>query len=86
MDRKVYQGKTDYVSIDAAVNKLKTDLASDFQSCENGIHLIKAQTGIGKTTAYIDLIRENPKNRFLIALPTNMLKRKVGDKLRSNRP
>lgn len=44
MDRKVYQGKTDYVSIDAAVNKLKTDLV---QSCENGIHLIKAQTGLG---------------------------------------
>ena len=84
MDRKVYQGKTDYVSIDAAVNKLKTDLASAFQSCENGIHLIKAQTGLGKTTAYIDLIRENPKNRFLIALPTNMLKREVGGKLRNS--
>lgn len=84
MDRKVYQGKTDYVSIDAAVYKLKTDLASAFRSCENGIHLIKAQTGLGKTTAYIDLIRENPGKRFLIALPTNILKREVGDKLRSS--
>lgn len=81
MDRKVYQGKTDYVSIDAAASKLKTDLANAFRSCEKGIHLIKAQTGLGKTTAYIDLVRENPKNRFLVALPTNMLKEEVGRKL-----
>ena len=84
MDRKVYQGKTEYVSVDAAVYKLKTDLAHAFQSCEKGIHLIKAQTGLGKTTAYIDLIRENPKKRFLVALPTNMLKEEVGRKLRSS--
>ena len=81
MDRKVYQGKTDYVSIDDAASKLKTDLANAFRSCEKGIHLIKAQTGLGKTTAYIDLVRENPKNRFLVALPTNMLKEEVGRKL-----
>ncbi len=84
MDRKVFQGKTDYVSIDAAVSKMKTDLVNAFHSYENGIHLIKAQTGLGKTTAYVDLIMENPGNRFLIAVPTNILKREVGDKLRNS--
>ena len=84
MDRKVFQGKTDYVSVDAAVSKMKTDLADAFHSYENGIHLIKAQTGLGKTTAYVDLIMENPGNRFLIAVPTNILKREVGDKLRNS--
>ena len=84
MDRKVFQGKTDYVSVDAAVSKMKTDLADAFHSYENGIHLIKAQTGLGKTTAYVDLIMENPGNRFLIAVPTNILKREVGNKLRNS--
>ena len=41
------------------------------------MHLIKAQTAIGKTTQYIDLITRHPECKFLIALPTNILKKQV---------
>jgi len=84
MDRKVYQGKVDYVSIKDAANKLEMNIYNAFHSIEKGVHLIKAQTGLGKTTAYINLIRENQGNRFLIALPTNALKKEVGEKMRNS--
>ena len=71
MDRKVYQGKEEYASINKAENLLKENLNHAFLSKEEGIHLIKAQTGLGKTKSYIELIAENTDSRFLVALPTN---------------
>jgi len=81
MDRKVYQGKEEYASINKAENLLKENLNHAFLSKEEGIHLIKAQTGLGKTKSYIELIAENTDSRFLVALPTNKLKKKVGNEL-----
>ena len=77
MDKKIYQEKKAYVSIHEAEHCLRENLKSAFQSRQEGIHLITAQTGLGKTSAYIKLIMDNPDKKFLIALPTNKLKEEV---------
>lgn len=84
MDRKVYCGETEYVKMDEAEECLWLNLQNAFRDVGNGIHLIKAQTGLGKTSMYIRLIAENPESRFLIALPTNSLKEEVGNSLICN--
>jgi len=43
--------------------------------------LIRAQTSMGKTEAYIDLISKTTQQNFLIAVPTNKLKNEVTDRL-----
>lgn len=77
MDRKIYREKEEYVSLQEAGFCLKENLYDAFQSRQDGIYLIKAQTGLGKTKVYIDLIEDNPSQKFLIALPTNALKEEV---------
>ena len=80
MDKKIYQEEKEYVSIHEAECCLEENLESAFQSDQEGIHLITAQTGLGKTSAYIKLIIDNPDRKFLIALPTNKLKEEVYQK------
>lgn len=77
IDRKVYREEEQYYPMDEAVELLKDNLEQAYRSQGQGVHLIKAQTAIGKTTQYIDLIRRHPESKFLIALPTNILKRQV---------
>lgn len=78
LDRKVYKTEEErYYSLEEAQECLADNLCSAFECGGAGIHLIKAQTALGKTTAYIRLIKENPKVKFLIALPTNILKEQV---------
>lgn len=77
MDRQVYLRKEEYVPVDEAEKCLWENLYHAFRSEDTGIHLIKAQTGLGKTRAYIRLIADNPADKFLVALPTNQLKEEV---------
>lgn len=82
IDRKVYKvNKDEYIPLEEAVEELKDCLEKAYQSIGTGVHLIKAQTSIGKTTQYIDLIMKHPESRFLIALPTNILKKQVYEDL-----
>ncbi len=50
-------------------------------SMEKGMYLIPAQTAIGKTRAYCDIVCRESKNRFLIAVPTNRLKKEIEKRL-----
>lgn len=81
-DRKVYKIKDDvFYPLEESVECLKESLERAYQNKGIGVHLIKAQTSIGKTTQYIDLIMRHPESRFLIALPTNILKKQVTEDL-----
>lgn len=81
-NRKVYKTREEvYYPLEEAVTCLKENLEAAYRHHGIGIHLIKAQTSIGKTTQYIDLIRRYSKDRFLIALPTNILKKQVTEDL-----
>lgn len=82
-DRKIIVEKTDnYVSLDEAVELFNGNLEKAYHSSQPGIHLIKAQTAIGKTYKIRKLVEENTEKRFLIAEPTNLLKREVYDDLK----
>ena len=77
VDRKVYREEEQYYPMDEAVELLRDNLEQAYRCQGQGVHLIKAQTAIGKTTQYIELIMRHPKSKFLIALPTNILKKQV---------
>lgn len=48
----------------------------------NEMIIIPAQTAIGKTEAYCNLIRDHPEQKFIVAVPTNQLKYEVYQRLR----
>ncbi len=82
MDRKVYyKGDRKHYSLEEASEYMYQNLQDAYESSQNGIHLIKAQTALGKTTQYIKLIKENPMQKFIIAVLTNMLKKEVAGRL-----
>lgn len=84
MDRQVNIRKEEYAAVDEAERCLRQNLYDAFCSTESGMHLIKAQTGLGKTREYVRLIADHPADRFLIALPTNQLKEEVKKRLVNN--
>ena len=52
------------------------------KNTKNRIHLIPGQTGIGKTTLYINLIKSSRfKKPLLIAVPTSNLKNEMKEKI-----
>lgn len=77
-----YDDSLVYGTLEEAEENLKNNLELAMQSKIKGIHLIKAQTGLGKTTAYIQYIEQHPKQKFIIAVPTNIIKDEVSKKLR----
>ncbi len=84
--RKIIKEKHEkYASIDEAYEFMKMSIESAVNSAKQGIHLIKSQTALGKTSAYIQIIaehlEENPEEKFLIAAPTNELKKDIAKDL-----
>lgn len=71
--------KKDYVSIREAEEDLKRSFHRAIFSVEQGIHIIRAQTGIGKTNLYLDYLNQSDRT-FLIAVPTHKLKMEVYNK------
>ena len=86
MDRKVYSDTPKYYSIEEANECLRANLETAYKSNIQGIHLIPAQTALGKTTAYIELIEKYRKTKFLVALPTDILKNQVAKDLEFKMP
>lgn len=54
----------------------KAVIAKDYRT-----HLIKAQTAIGKTKTYCDIVATMPHKTFMIVVPTNELKKEVAERL-----
>lgn len=80
-DRRIICNNEEYYSLEEATVQLQNNLEEAYGRIGSGIHLIKAQTAIGKTTAYINLIISHPETKFLVALPTNILKEQVYEDL-----
>lgn len=77
-DRKVYyKGGTEYYPLEEAFACMRQNLRQAYRMGGEGIHLVKAQTGIGKTAAYIDLIKEERGAKFIIAAPTISLRDEI---------
>lgn len=69
-----------YVTIEEAENDLKNKFQQAVDSPNQGIHIIRAQTGIGKTNLYLDYLLHDENRKFLIAVPTHKLKMEVYNK------
>jgi hypothetical protein len=62
--------------IEEVQNDVKEKLIQAIESEDTLWHIIKAQTAIGKTATYFDIMMTFGK-RFLIAVPTNVLKKEI---------
>ena len=76
----VLSNKINYISKDEARKELYYAVKEAISSNDNNIHIINAQTGIGKTHTYIKCIKESYDN-FIIAAPTNKLKDEIYTRL-----
>ena len=72
-------GEDKYVSIKEAEKSLEGNFMVAQNSDETLIHLIKAQTGLGKSTTYLKHL-ENSDRPYIIAVPTNKLKTEIFEK------
>lgn len=68
--------KTEYVSLEEVEQDLTDKFNQAINSSENGIHIVKAQTGLGKTTNYINYLQKADKP-CIIAVPTHNLKDEI---------
>lgn len=66
----------EYVSVSEAYSELEKNFITALEAEDTNIHLIKAQTAIGKTRLYINYLQSTNKP-CIIAVPTNMLKHEV---------
>ena len=70
-----FNGNHDFVSVDESFKQISYELKEALKSKKDQIHLISGQTGIGKTSLYIDAINSRKyKKPLLIAVPTSDLK------------
>lgn len=70
-----------YYELKYVEEHLYTCLTDAVNSCMNGIHIIPAQTAVGKTEAYCNMIAADKRHRYMIAAPTNALKREIERRL-----
>lgn len=69
-------GEIEYSDIDEVQSELKKYFYKAVNSNDSKIHVIKAQTAIGKTHLYIEYLK-NTKQPSIIAVPTNKLKNEI---------
>lgn len=70
-----------YVSLENSQEQLKICLQEAVDARDDNIYVIKAQTALGKTEAYCNLIQERPDKQFIIAVPTCKLQAEVVQRL-----
>lgn len=73
---KIENYNPSYVSLEEAYHDQEQALKRAVNSLQPQWHIIKAQTSLGKTESYLNLIKES-KNQILIAVPTNKLKSEI---------
>lgn len=71
-----------YQSVEFVYRYIEGCLEESLRDHSFRMSLIPAQTAIGKTEAYCNLIRDHPEILFMIAVPTNQLKREVKERLK----
>src|SRR5680860_131240 len=68
-----------YVSLLEAEKDLLDTFIKCQSSMDDKIHVIKGQTGIGKSSTYINCL-ENSDKPYIVAVPTNLLKDEIHEK------
>jgi hypothetical protein len=70
----------DYYSLSEVVSDTYGAIKAAFMANDNNIYVIKAQTSVGKSTSFLELISQNPDSKILVAAPTNLLKEELKNK------
>ena len=72
----------EYCSLEEAEADFESKFLSVVNDYNNDINIVKAQTAIGKTHSYVNIIK-NSNKKFIVAVPTNILKDEVYDRLKA---
>lgn len=67
----------EYCTLGEAEYDLYSNFVSAIESNDEDMHIIKAQTSLGKTRMIIDYIKQNPDKKFIISAPTHKLKNQI---------
>ena len=71
-----------YLPLANCQEQLKICLREAVDAKDDNIYVIKAQTALGKTEAYCNIIQESPDKQFIIAVPTCKLQAEVVQRLK----
>lgn len=69
-------GADQFVPVETAYAEMERCFMEAYQSNDRGLHIIKAQTGIGKTAVYIEVLNQGAR-LTIVAVPTVDLKHDV---------
>ncbi len=72
--------KEEYYSLEDAEQSMISAVSEAFQAKDRASHIIKAPCAIGKTTAVLNIMKNNPDLRILYATPSNLLKDEIYSK------
>ncbi len=72
--------KEEYYSLEDAEQSMISAVSEAFQAKDRASHIIKAPCAIGKTTAVLNIMKNNPDLRILYAAPSNLLKDEIYSK------
>ena len=71
----------DFYKIDECVSVLKEMLEEAVAARNSDIHIIKAQTALGKTEQYAEIVKNWTDKKFIIAVPTIKLQHEVAERI-----
>jgi len=73
----------EYISLTDAENQLQDEFEKALNSNDMDIHVIKCQTGLGKTKTYIDSLSKKELNALLV-VPTHKLQSEISNRFSDN--
>lgn len=73
----------EFVSIEEMQDDVYDAISNAYYDNGKKFYVVKAMTGAGKSHSYLKLMLKNPNTRFIIAVPTNLLKEEIFEKAKS---
>lgn len=67
----------EFYSLEEVQDDTYKAISKAYHAEDSMVHIIKSQVGAGKSYSYLQLMAENPDDRFLVAAPTNLLKNEL---------
>ncbi len=71
----------EYYPLEVCEKDLELNLTKVIENPENTMHVLVAQTGLGKTEIYCRKVADMPNKKFIIAVPTCKLQEEVAQRL-----
>ena len=78
---RILESQEDFYDLEDCQKELKEYLQKGVSAANSEIYIIKAQTALGKTQQYIEIIKNNPNKKFIIAAPTIKLQLEIAARL-----